>query len=99
MVCLWGYKDKAYKSSTVELHINDMMILYTDGVINSIDTNKQHYGTQRLETNLQNLCGLTSEEVVQRLLQSIVIYEGENRQADDISLLALKYLNKTENQA
>ena len=86
------YKDKTYKSSTVELHFSDTMILYTDGVINSSDSNKQHYGTDRLEKNILNLNDLSSEEIVQKLLKSIVIYEGDSRQADDISLLALKYL-------
>ena len=90
------YKDKPYKSSTVELKKNDTMILYTDGVINAVDDKKQHYGTDRLEKNIQNLNELTSEEVVDRLLKSIVIYEGNSYQADDISLLALKYLKETE---
>lgn len=92
------YKDKTYKSSTVEFKINDTMILYTDGVINAIDDKKQHYGTDRLEKNIQNLNELTSEEVVDRLLKSIVIYEGDSHQADDISLMALKYLKKTKSQ-
>lgn len=93
------YKDKVYNSSTIELQFGDTMILYTDGVINSSDTNNQHYGIEKLERNIQNLNDLTSEEVVTRLLKSIIIYEGEYRQADDISIMALKYLNKTENQA
>jgi phosphoserine phosphatase RsbU/P len=92
------YKDKKYKSSKLELSLNDMMILYTDGVINSRDSNKQHYGTERLENNIQNLNDLTAEEVVKRLVKSIVIFE-EGHQADDISLLALKFLNETKNQA
>jgi len=93
------YKDKSYKSSNVELQLNDMMILYTDGVINSRDTSKHHYGSDRLEKNIQNLNDLTAEDVVIKLVKSIVIFEGENHQADDISILALRYLNKTENQA
>jgi serine phosphatase RsbU (regulator of sigma subunit) len=76
-----------------------MMILFTDGVINSRDTGKHHYGTDRLEKNIQNLTDLTAEEVVKKLVKSIVIFEGDSNQADDISILALKYLNKTENQA
>ncbi len=92
------YKNKTYKSSSVELMPNDLMILYTDGVINSIDTNKKHYGTDRLEKNIQNLSDLTAEEVVKKLVKSIMIFEGQGHQADDISILALKYLNKTENQ-
>ena len=92
------YKDKTYKSSTIELQLNDMMILYTDGVINSRDNGKHHYGTDRLEKNIQNLNDLTAEEVVEKLVKSVVIFEGQGHQADDISLLALKYLNKIENQ-
>jgi sigma-B regulation protein RsbU (phosphoserine phosphatase) len=93
------YKDKTYKNSSVELLPNDMLILYTDGVINSRDVSNQHYGTEKLERNIQNLNDLTSEEVVNRLLKSIIIYAGDSHQADDISLMALKYLNQTENQA
>jgi sigma-B regulation protein RsbU (phosphoserine phosphatase) len=93
------YKDKSYKSSTIELKFNDTMILYTDGVINSSDNNQQHYGTERLEKNIQSLNNLTSEEVVQKLLNDIMMYEGDNRQSDDISILALKYLDKTRDQA
>ena len=93
------YKDKIYKSNTVELQSGDLIILYTDGVINSSDGNNKHYGTEKLEKNIQNLTDLSAEEVVSRLLESIVIYEGENHQADDISIMAIKYLHKTENQA
>ena len=93
------YKDKKYKSSSIELRMNDLLILYTDGVIDSSDSNKKHYGTHRLENNIQNLTDLTAEEAVERLVKSILIFEGQSNQADDISLLALKYLNKTEDQA
>jgi len=92
------YKDKIYKSNTLKLQAGDTLILYTDGVINSSDVNNKHYGIEKLEKNIQNLTDLSSEEVVSRLVKSIVIYEGENHQADDISIMAIKYLNKTENQ-
>lgn len=92
------YKDKTYKNSTIELQTGDMIFLFTDGVINSKDTNNQHYGIEKLEKNIKDLNDLSSEEVVIRLLKSIIIHEGENRQADDISLMAVKYLNKTETQ-
>lgn len=88
------YNDKSYSSSTVELHAGDTLILYTDGVINSKDIHNHHYGTEKLEANIQNLNDLSAEEVVNRLWKSINIYEGENHQADDISLMALKYLRK-----
>ena len=92
------YKDKTYKSSSIEFQENDTLILYTDGVINSRDSSNKHYGTDKLEKNIQNLNDLTSEELVKKLLKSILIFEGEDQQADDITILALKYLYKAKDQ-
>jgi sigma-B regulation protein RsbU (phosphoserine phosphatase) len=92
------YKNRAYKSTTTELHFGDLILLYTDGVINSRDSAGTHYGDDKLKSNMQSMGDLTAKEVVTRLLQSINIYEGENLQSDDISLMALKYLNKIKNQ-
>jgi len=93
------YKNKTYKRSKIDLKSGDLLLLYTDGVINSMDSKSQHYGIDKLESNLLNLVDLSADEVVSRLVKSIAIYEGENSQADDITLLAVKYLPKTENQA
>lgn len=93
------YKNKTYKNSTVDLKFGDVLLLYTDGVINSQDINDKHYGIDKLENNLHDLIDLSAGEVVEKLIKSIAIYEGENKQADDITLVALKYLPKTENQA
>ena len=92
------YKDKIYTSNFVELQRGDLIVLYTDGVINSRDKKNLHYGTEKLEENIKNLRELTAEEATLSLLKSIVIHEGEEQQADDITLLAFKYLGKTENQ-
>jgi len=92
------YRNKIYKSNTVELQQGDMIVLYTDGVINSIDKQNRHYGTERLEKNILNLNDLNAEEAATRLLKSISIYESEEKQADDITLLILRYLDKKENQ-
>jgi sigma-B regulation protein RsbU (phosphoserine phosphatase) len=88
------YKDKLYKSSSAQLRYGDLILLYTDGVINSTDSHNHHYGSDKLEKNIQNLSDMSSEEVVNRLVKSIVIYEGGSRQSDDITLVALRYLQQ-----
>jgi len=92
------YKNKIYKSSSFEFGFGDTLLLYTDGVINARDTAGQHYGTEKLEHNLLTVNDLTTEEIVNHLLKSIIFFEGGKSQADDISLLAVKYLDKTKNQ-
>ncbi len=92
------YRDKSYGSSMFELAPNDMLILFTDGVINAIDEKGQYYTTDRLEKNIRNLTDLTAEEVVNKLFNSIMIFNGDNPQSDDVSILAFKYLGKAESQ-
>jgi len=92
------YKNKKYESNTVELKFGDMLLMYTDGVINSEDGSNAHYGVDRLEKNILNMNHLDSEEVANRLLKSVLIYESEEFQSDDVTLLILRFLNKEENQ-
>jgi sigma-B regulation protein RsbU (phosphoserine phosphatase) len=92
------YRDKSYGSSIFEFAPNDMLILFTDGVINAIDEKAQYYTTDRLEKNIRNLTDLTTEEVVTKLFNSIMIFNGDNPQSDDVSILAFKYLRKAESQ-
>jgi len=55
--------------------------------------------TEKLEQNIKHKTDLSAAEVVDNLSKSIVIYEGEKKQEDDITLLALKYLgHKQKNQ-
>lgn len=93
------YKEKTYKSSTVELMYGDMLVLFTDGVINSRNINDKHYGTKRLLQMIRTLNDLTAEEAVSKILNSIRLFEGNQAQSDDITLMAIKYLHKTKNQA
>jgi sigma-B regulation protein RsbU (phosphoserine phosphatase) len=93
------YKNKKYKSNTVELQYGDLILFYTDGVINSRDSDGTLYGIDKLKSNIQRLTDLSAKEVVTSILQDIMTYEDESHQSDDISLMAFKYLNETENQA
>lgn len=85
------YKNKTYKSSTLELRKGDLMVLYTDGIINSRDKEGTLYGTDKLKETLQTMKNLSSKEVVEKLLESIKSYEAEQPQSDDISIVALRY--------
>lgn len=93
------YKNKPYKSNSIELQPGDLVLLYTDGIINSRNPLGKHYGTEKLKQEIQGMINLNASEVVNRLLENIRNYEEGSSQSDDISLLALKYLSPTKNQA
>ncbi len=85
------YPDKKYLEEKVQMEKGDSVILYTDGVTELIDENKQQYGKERLKENLKSLAGQTPQQIVQRIEQSLELYIGGTPQSDDISILVLKY--------
>ncbi len=88
------YSNKTYPGDSVVLQPGDMIVLYTDGVTDCKDSNDNFYGMDRLKENISNMTILTARELVNRLINSLKVFRGETKQADDISLMAIRYLGK-----
>ncbi len=88
-----------YKNQKFQLLPDDVLFLYTDGVTEAFDINSVIYGEERLEKALAQ-CDLENsmtgpDEYCEKLCRFVredisVFCEGEE-QADDITLLAIRY--------
>lgn len=85
------YSNKSYTGDSIVLREGDMLVLYTDGVIDCKDAKDHSYGTGRLHENISNMMELSSKEVVSRLMTSLDVFRGSAPQADDISLMAIRF--------
>ena len=88
------YPNKSYGSSSTVLKTGDTILLYTDGVIDCRDENDNTYGQQRFEENLRNLQNLDCVKMITKIENSLKLFKGTTKQADDISLMVLKFLKK-----
>jgi sigma-B regulation protein RsbU (phosphoserine phosphatase) len=86
------YPNKSYSGDSIVFREGDMLILYTDGVIDCKDGSDHSYGMDRLAENISNMTELSSQELVSRLLTSLEVFRGKTPQVDDISLMAIRYL-------
>jgi sigma-B regulation protein RsbU (phosphoserine phosphatase) len=93
------YANKNYKSSTYKLNEGDLIVFFTDGVINARNEEGIHYGNERFEAQIQEKVGLSSKLVVTQLLQEIANYEEGTSQSDDITLMVFRFHRKEKNQA
>jgi len=79
-----------YESETIELKKNDVLVLYTDGVTESMNPDKtEEYGEERLEACIQNNLTKSSQEIMDAVIEDIKAYSN-NTQYDDITLLVIK---------
>lgn len=77
-------------SVTVELKTGDGVVLYTDGITETFNLNKQQYGLDRLCNVISKNWQHPIEEIKQTVINDIVTFRGKEKQFDDITLLILK---------
>jgi sigma-B regulation protein RsbU (phosphoserine phosphatase) len=77
---------------TVHLDPGDLLLLYTDGVIDALNPQGQALGMARLEAVLGAQGGRPAVEVVQALEGAIARFAGDAAQFDDIAMVAVRRL-------
>lgn len=73
----------------------DLLLGYTDGVIEAPDADGHFYGEQRLARFLEQTAGATGEEICQRLVRELADYSGRTVFDDDVCLLTIESTGTT----
>ena len=74
----------------IELKTGDGIVLYTDGITEAQNRQRQQYGLQRLcKVVSQNWQG-EAEAIKQSVIEDLFLFMGEQKQIDDVTLLVLK---------
>ena len=66
------------------------MFVYTDGVTEATDENKQLYGTDRMLEALNRKAEESAQELLQEVRTDIDRFVGNAEQFDDITMMAVK---------
>lgn len=74
----------------VTLEKGDLLLLFTDGVVEAHNENMEMYGDKRVEKLLNNSCELEAKDVIVNLYDDIDRFTNGLAQFDDITTLLLK---------
>ncbi len=78
-----------YKEGTMQLKINESIVLYTDGITEAVSSENQEFGIDRLSNLLKENHTLSPEDTSKVVLDSLSDFQGENR-FDDITFVMLR---------
>ncbi|MFU8813430.1 MAG: PP2C family protein-serine/threonine phosphatase [Balneolaceae bacterium] len=76
--------------SVVQLHAGDVLVLFTDGIVEAMNSRSQFYGDKRLHEIIQKNCKLSADEIVQSVLDDVNIFSDGADVHDDMTLLVIK---------
>ncbi len=83
-------KDQIYAEDEIIMQKGDMVILYTDGVVEAMNEKNEMYGIQKLMKLVLDNKGLLAQELIDKIRNSVFEFAGGRLQYDDITLLIFK---------
>lgn len=78
--------------TALQLHRGDVVVLYTDGITEAMNAERQQYGPDRLCQVVQTHASRSAQEIRQAVLENVWRYVGDEPLRDDLTLLVLKQL-------
>lgn len=81
-----NYEEKEYT-----LPPGATLFLYTDGLTEAMTQDHEQFGSERMMAQLQG--GVGCQEQIERMTQAVHEFVGDAPQSDDLTMLAIRYVN------
>src|ERR1700722_8962678 len=80
-----------FTPASLQLEPDDTLVLFSDGVTEAMDPEEELYGVARLRAVLQGKTDLPLDEIQKTVLESVENFARGARQADDLTILVVRY--------
>jgi len=81
-----------YPSSSIRLERDDLLLIFTDGLVEAVNPAAAEYGDPRMLGTLAGLKGRSAAETIRGMVASVDAFAAGARQYDDITFLAARRL-------
>jgi len=85
-----------YKEDKTSLSKKDILLLYTDGITEARNREKEFFSDKRLAEVLSSFEDISAEDIVNSTVSKVKRFEDGADQADDITALAIQFLGIPE---
>ena len=82
--------DSKFEIGSAELASGDLLLLFTDGMVDAFNHTGEEFGDPRLVSCMQSLAQESAQQSMQFLMQQVDAFVGPTHQFDDITCLVLR---------
>jgi serine phosphatase RsbU (regulator of sigma subunit) len=87
-----GLLRERYRQDSFALRAGDMMVLFTDGISESMNARDEDWGEERLIEFAKTCHGLPASEAITRIMAAAEAFAAGVSQHDDMTLVVLRIL-------
>jgi Na+/proline symporter/serine phosphatase RsbU (regulator of sigma subunit) len=85
-------QNEQYEEKVTTLEKGDLLLLYTDGIIEAENADNELFGMERLASLLETGNKLTPQELINYIMDQVRIFTGMRHFKDDVTLVVLKII-------
>jgi len=89
-IVLGMFDDFIYEEETVRLNPGDLLLLYTDGITEATNEKDEMFEEERLLKLLKDNQEISTKNLSQQIVDSVLSFQGTLPQSDDITLVLVK---------
>ena len=82
--------NQKYYTDSIYIRPGDMLVLYTDGIVEAANKKFEFYGDERLKANILKNKNRNSKELCEKLIQDVQIFSARGKYSDDKTLVVIK---------
>ncbi len=83
-------EDEQWEERTLQLADDQVLVMYTDGLTEGLNTKLQVYGEERLKRVLKGKRRINAKGISQAILESFDDFVGAQPQSDDLALIVIR---------
>jgi serine phosphatase RsbU (regulator of sigma subunit) len=85
------FEHAAFEQETIALEPGDILVAFSDGVTEAMNTSEEEYGEDRLRACVEAAAGTSPQEMLDGIFLSVREFSRGAEQSDDITALVLRY--------
>jgi sigma-B regulation protein RsbU (phosphoserine phosphatase) len=79
-----------YEQRQVAIESGDIMLLYTDGIVEAMNDKDELFGQNRLRSSLASTTELSAQGILDSILSDLRQFTQDEEQSDDITAIVIK---------
>ena len=88
--------EKTIKEQRVQLHVGDRFVLYTDGVVETMNSRNEQIGQNWFYLRSKKLSPLSSGEFISHIVSELEQFQGDAPQHDDITIVTARTVDEKQ---
>jgi sigma-B regulation protein RsbU (phosphoserine phosphatase) len=85
--------EQEYYTDSFNLEKNDVVLLYTDGIVEATDSKFNFYGEDRLKEILINNKNFSPKDIAENIIEDVQKYSAKGKYCDDKTVVVVKRVN------